>query len=262
MPAFQTADKLTEQFRTIMRNRPTFVPKNVTKYRHRRFALQQDTNILGMAFSPEPATGRIVHVDETLIVLKNSPSEYTIVDPALFSDSQCPKLGEKVTLTPYARKSLRDFLPLDASRSDGEGFNVTIIGETRTRLPGKPTEGYLHDLGEQLESLKMPDNIRSISNALADWQACDFNWIGDDSAADYRLSFSMTSPGYTGPLIIRYKASSDTYSITTNDGAGNPTELTELFFDHLGTTLSGIAQDSDSWFRISVTSVQPKSRAA
>lgn len=262
MPEFQTTTQLTEQFRTIMRHRPAFVPKNVKTYKFRRFALVADTGAFGLQFSAEPQTGQIVHVDVTLVVLKSSPAHYTIVDPGLFVPGKIPMVGARVTLAPYVRKSLEDFLPVDAPRDDGRGFKVAVIGATKTRLPGQPAEGYLHALAQQLEQLKMPDGVRYISNAFADWRACDFEWITDDRDLDYRLRFSMMSPGYTGRLTIRYDRVRDIYDIITHEEACKPVIRNDVHFDDLGTVLTDIARDDDSWFHIQVTPAAAQRRAA
>jgi hypothetical protein len=262
MPDFQTTAQLTKQFRTIMRHRQAFVPKNVKTYKFRRFALVGDRGAFGLQFSPEPQTGQIVHVDASLVVLKSSPAHYTIVDPALFAPEQIPMMGARVTLAPYVRKSLEDFLPVDALRDDGRGFKVAVMGETKTRLPGKPADGYLRELANQLEQLTMPDGVRYITNTFADWRAHDFQWINDDSTIDYRLMFKIVSPGYTGPITIRYDRGADTYEIITVDAASEPVVRNDVHFDDLGTVLSDIAQDNDSWFHIQVSSASASRRAA
>jgi hypothetical protein len=262
MPEFQTTAQLTEQFRTIMRHRPAFVPKNVKTYKFRRIALVGDRGAFGLQFSPEPQTGQIVHVDASLVVLKSSPAQYAIVDPALFAPEQIPIMGARVTLAPYVRKSLEDFLPVDAPRPNGPGFMLSILGETKTRLPGKPAKGYLHDMANQLEQLTMPDGVRYITNAFADWRAHDFQWINDDSTIDYRLMFKIVSPGYTGPITIRYNRGADTYEIITVDAASEPVVRNDVHFDELGNVLSDIARDDDSWFHIQVTYPSASRRAA
>jgi hypothetical protein len=257
MPAFQSANDLTQQFRTLMHTRPWFVPKNLKNFQHSRIALQQNHNAFGMPYDPDCAEGQIVHVSDTMIVLKKLPSEYVVLDPALLPPGYHFALRERVSLTPYARKSLDDFQRLDAPRSNGRGFMVKTMGSVDTHIPGTPQHDYLQQLKHQLEHLKMPDGYRTISNALADWHAQNFDWIADDRALDYRLCFDTTAPGFTGRVTLQYNRVPDDYSVITQAHTEQ-----RCYFDDLGEALATIANDADNWFRIVVSSHSAVRKAA
>lgn len=262
MSDFQSADALTQQFRNLMQTRPWFVPKNLRNFKHSRIALGNNINAIGLPYDPNVAEGQIVHISDTLVVLKKLPSEYVIIDPALLPVGHAFSLRERVTLIPYARKSLEDFKRLDAPRSNGRGFMVSTMGNIKTTIPGAPASGYLADLVRQLEHLKMPDGYRTISNAFADWRAHDFVWVQNDQDLDYRLCFEMSAPGYSGKVTIKYHRVPDTYSVITHGADDSIAFVQSCYFDDLGEAFATNAGDSDSWFRIHVTTAVSACKAA
>ncbi|MEO0566543.1 MAG: hypothetical protein AAF066_02345 [Pseudomonadota bacterium] len=259
-PLRQTQDQLSDAFRDVLKARPLWLPKNVRRVKWSTISANADRNALGLLCDAKEASGKIVHLDDTLLVLKAKPSVYCLVDMSLIPKYQTLVLGSKVTLSPYKRKSLVDGLALDAPRVRDNGVRSVIIGETQTRLPERPSEGYLADLADQLEALPMPDGYRTIANALADWQATDFTWVQDDKTITYVLRFTMTAPTYTGPMKIIYDRACDTYSLrydAPGSGKCDPSlpQVTDIHFDELAGHLSHIAGDQDSWCLVTVSPV-------
>jgi len=139
-----------------------------------------------------------------------------------------------------------------------------MIGETRTRLPGCPSEGYLSDLADQLEACPMPDEYRTMANALADWKAKDFRWIQDDETLLYELRFHITAPDYEGPVTIAYSRAQDSYSLITaasnSEGSGSGSiRNDDIYFDELSTHLGDLAGDAQTWCHVCI---EPLAKAA
>jgi hypothetical protein len=263
MSSFKIPTDLDAQFRALMKSRPIFVPSNVRKYSWQRIAFGGIVNGLGFRGDAHPVTGTIVHSDADLLILKIKPSEYAVIDPALLPHGFTPTLGQCVTITPYGRKSLDDFKRLDAFRPNGDGTQTMLVGVTRTSIPNKPQKGYLCNLAQQLEALKMPDGYRTVANALADWHAKDFEWIDDDSILDFRLKFHVTSPKYVGDVTIKYNRVPDDYTVILNNRTLCETaHFFGIYFDQMSAILSDIAGDEDSWFRVSISTANKLARAA
>lgn len=267
--AFQTREQLSEHFRTLFKTVPDWLPSNVRRVKWTVITANPGTNALGLPCDANEQTGKIVHFDEDQLILKIKPSHYCVVDPALLPDGQPIVVGAKVTVLPYKRKSLTDGLPLDAPRQSETGITQYWIGQTRTNLPGRPHEGYLGDMADQLEGMLMPDGYRTIANALADWSAKDFVWISEDSTITYELHVTITAPGYTGPVTIVYDRGTDTYHLRHDDPlelmmtgeSRTPVTVTDIHFDELAHHLSNLAGDSKTWFKVQIVPASSRKAA-
>lgn len=266
---FQTKEHLSDQFRAIFKTTPNWLPSNVRRVKWSVITAIPQRNALGLNCDASEQKGKVVHLDDGLLIVKVKPSQYCLVDPALIRKDHNVLVGAKITVHPYKRKSLDDGLPLDAPRSDGRGCTRMLIGETRTKLPGRPTEGYLSDLADQLEACPMPDGYRTMANALADWKATDFAWISEDTTLTFELRFSIDAPAYAGPVTIAYDRACDTYTLRhgglserpLTGKAGVQAEIPDIHFDELATHLSTLAGDQDTWCLVTILPVA-KSKAA
>lgn len=266
---FQTKEHLSDQFRAIFKTNPDWLPSNVRRVKWSVITAIPQRNALGLNCDASEQTGEVVHLDDGLLILKVKPSQYCLVDPSLIPKDQNVLVGAIVTVQPYKRKSLEDGLPLDAPRSDGRGCTSMLIGETRTKLPGRPTEGYLSDLADQLEACPMPDGYRTMANALADWKATDFAWVSDDTTLTFELRFTIDAPAYAGPVTIAYDRACDTYTLRYEDSVDRPLtdragvliEVPDIHFDELASHLSNLAGDQDIWCLVTMLPVS-KSKAA
>lgn len=258
MTHFQTAQDLQTQFRALIHSgKADFIPRNVRRVKGRSICMIPDRNALGMLCDAPDAAGKIVAIDDGLIVIKEKPSLYCLMDPAIVPPSATLVVGAAVSVSPYKRKSLEDGLPLEAPRRDGKGFTVARLGGVVSKLPGRPKEeGYMRDMADQIERMPMPDGHRTLANALADWHATGFEWVSIDTSLTYHMTCKIEAPGYSGPLTIRYDRPSDTYIVETSER-----RFDDVYFDDLGNHLSGIAGDHDNWFFITITPVSKQAQA-
>ena len=252
MTHLQTAQALKDQFRALIHGgNAGFIPRNVRTVKHAAICAIPERNGFGMLCDAPGASGKIVYLDDSLIVIKQKPSVYMLLDPALVPPSATLVVGAAITISPYNRKSLKDGLSLEAPRSAGNGVTIARLGGVVSTLSGRPQdEGYLRDMADQIERMPMPDGHRTIANALADWHATGFEWVSIKTSLTYHMTCHIDAPEYTGPLTIRYDRPSDIYIVETSEK-----RFDDVTFDDLGNHLSGIAGDHDSWFFVTITPV-------
>ena len=246
-----TREKLRDAGLKMLKSGPTWMPRNIRSFRYYDVAFATGRNAFGHVTDGITTTGTVVHADAFMTIVKVKPSQYAIIASGLLPDAL--NVGTKATITPYKRKSLEDFQPVDGPRTSVDGTNLYMIG-AKTQIPGPADTPYQQDMKNQLETCSMPDSYRTIANALADWRATEFVWSHE--GIDHTIRFTL---GNGTKVRLTYSEIPDLYTIA-NETTGEETK--NLYTEDLGHVFHALANENPDWFRPQVVIHNAKANKA
>ncbi|HGW5375666.1 TPA: GTPase [Pseudomonas aeruginosa] len=243
------------------------VPRNVRSFKYRVIDDQPQPSALGFVIDPQPFDGRVIAVNDDVIVVKLKPSEFVVLDPSLVTT--VPSEGAKVHVQPYARRRF-DGLRADTPEvrteitDDGIPFTVKthILGSAPAKLPiPVPQCMELGQLIQQLEEMPAPDGFRRITHMLVDAGARDFTWIDPKPSKIIEtppaISFAVSTTKFEGRVTILYDRAGDTYAVELRHDGELIDRRDEVYFDVLGEVLEQLIDDG-CWRLINVTVIDAK----
>jgi hypothetical protein len=244
------------------------LPSNARRYKFAVYCGQQNYgSFIGLPVDPQPVEGKVVEVSDEWLLVKTGRSDFFIADRELLS--MVPQVGDTVLIEPWARRGF-DGLRLDAMRDSGNGCKSFVIGETRSRFPGRSKLQCPHLIGmlDQLEALVMPepDGIRTIAQVLIDagaWnhpvEYCDPT-EADIVSSPPRVTVTLDAPHIQGgplKLSVVYNRGMDTYSVETVLDNGQSNRYEHVTFDMLPEIIGDIASHP-GWRTAKVTVLAKK----
>lgn len=227
-----------------------FVPRSARRYTWRLVNGIELTSSTRQHVTDQMAfEGRVVDLTSAALIVQTERTRFFLVDPDILG--AVPFLGDTVRIEPYGR---RDFSGqrLDAPKvervtlSSGEVIQSTIvrIGEWRTSLPiPKPKCQYLVDLVDQLETLRAPDNFRTVAQLLVDANATGFTLAdpGEDAENLFEpppaLAFNVSTRKFAGRVSIEYWAVPDLFAVNLHPESGTSFTVKDVDFTSVGEVL-------------------------
>ncbi|ABD72062.1 conserved hypothetical protein (plasmid) [Rhodoferax ferrireducens T118] len=251
---------------------------NIRQYTWRTWLGQPKVNSLGGLSFLQAAEGKVVEMDDDLILVKTSAKEFCIVAKDLLNAPV--EVEAKVKLTFY---DLRDF---DGLKSDGSddpstgGCKSFMLTGAKTLLPAIWEERgewsnrakavtaswttiqnpYLRDLIKQLEGTYADScRGRNLVNVLVDANGTTPIFIDPSEAKSCSedkekwpaIITTVNSAKFRGRVAIRYDRGADTYEIELTPNLGEARLFGMVHFDDLQPILVGQIED-DSWQSVNV----------
>lgn len=209
---------------------------------------------MGIAIMMPPVNGVLIYTDHLLTVIRTS--DQVLVGVATMT-LVCPfdiHLGQVLCISP-TRLYDADGLPLNEFSSKG---GIAIIGMRRASLglDEACTTTYTRELVHQLETLPIPDELRTISAMLikAGARAQSSCVIEDEDKGLYGLTFMIANERFQGKLGVFLDLARDLYRVELTS-AGEETQIIEnVYFDNLGEVLCD-AIDDGTWLANTVSLV-------
>jgi len=214
------------------------------------------SSALGFQFDPKPFEGKVVDENETWLLVKEGRKSIFLVILKTILDN-VPKPGNKVRITPYARKRFdgeRLDAPVNVDISRGYTCSTYILGERVSKLPvDKETLNtvYLSQMVEQLEVLPAPDGVRTITQMLIDAGANrEPMQINDPTMSAMSkdnlpyIMFRVSTMKHDGYVKMLYIVGADVYSMQALDMDKNVIdEKEQVYFDDLGIIIQEMVDD-------------------
>jgi len=231
------------------------VPSNIRNFEYAIIDNQPKDNSLGFRSDPRPFEGKVIAYTDEAMIVKEGRKLFKVVDKAIAS--QCPPVGSKVEVIPYARKDfngVRVDKPEEEVRTlpDGTQFRTktVILGGRTLVLPlPKPKCLELEQMKEQLENLPAPDGFRRITHLLADAGARDFSMVDPSPkniiATPPAIYCSVNTRKFKGDLGIIYDRGRDTYVLELKNGDEVVERIENVYFDDLGERLAELIDDGE-----------------
>ena len=205
------------------------LPRNTRRYKWTFLDGGLGENALGFSVDHEPVEGKIVYSDGEVIVLKQGAKAiFTAVDHLILPESSTFAVGDKVRITPYARRRY-DGTFLYEPVKNADGSVIYHIGESVSHLPvDKSTlsSQYLLDMIDLLERGKT-SSYRTIAQVLIDAGATlEPLQVNDDPDPENiiknppAITFRIQCAKLSGYLNIFYDRSMDYYGIHVMDTCG------------------------------------------
>lgn len=245
------------------------LPKNTRQYKWSYINGGLGENALGYSVDQKPMEGKVVYADGEIVVLKQGAKAiFTAVDRLILPESSDFAVGDKVRITPYARRRFDGTFLYEPIKS-ADGFFVTYhIGESVSHLPldkSTITSQYMLDMIDLLERGKS-NSYRTIAQVLIDAGATlEPLQVNDDPDPENiiknppAITFRIQSAKLSGYLRVFYDRSMDYYGIHVLDGCG---VIVDTVSDIDFTSMSGVIQDlvDDETWRIAKVEIIQKVR--
>jgi hypothetical protein len=250
----QTSANLVDAFRTILRTRPAWLATNVRSWSVTAIARDRPET--------SPFTGKLVHVDKTLAIIKLSPKTYSVIDAGLLQGAAAAIVGQTVHVAGYERLSLEDFQPVSMPRDSGNG-SMTVLLFANTQLPTPPDSSIGAYLREAVERTRMPDGARTIANALADNRATDIAWSCDPADRSCRLAMTVNGGRFQGELTLALDPANLSFSVllATADGT-SAIKADSLKIEGVASLLGETFGDGETYCQVTLTPATGTRRAA
>lgn len=236
----QLADTASTWLRANARGKGR-LPTNLGTYDYRTLGAGVRVHpVLGLAMSEKESIGTVVHVDEAHFCVKEGRKQYCFADRSAFLP--CPNLreGVNVVATPYNERDLDGIALGKMSLKDQqEAPGAILIGIRKQSLNVQINTQVVSTLAEQLCTLPMPDQRRTLLGALVDAGARreSLAIVEDDNTGDYQISVAVKTDMLKGRFSIGYDCEEDLYWIKTSPEDGTEAsgkEHTGVYFDDIG----------------------------
>jgi hypothetical protein len=201
------------------------VPKGTVRLSWGRYLGQKNVSALGLEFDPKPVSGKVVEINDDLVLFKTARTEFFVASKVLLD--VVPALGDTCSVEPYARRRW-DGARLDAPvHSDAGGYTVVthILGETRTRLPIDASKLACPELRDMIDVLERErvDGQRTVVQMLLDAGASSAPiFVQDPSPQDIvdrppMLRFRVDTAKHRGYIAVRYIRVGDYFEVAVLD---------------------------------------------
>lgn len=246
------------------------LPKNTRQYKWAYIDGGLGQNALGYSVDQKPLEGKVVYVDGEIVVLKHGAKAiFTAVDHLILPESSDFTVGDKVRITPYARRRFDGtFLYEPVKNADG---SVTFhIGESVSHLPVEKStlsSQYLLDMIDLLERGKT-SSYRTIAQVLIDaGGTLEPLQVNDDPDPENiiknppAITFRIQCPKLSGYLSIFYDRSMDYYGIHVMDTCGTVVDtISDIDFSSMAEVIQNLVVD-ETWHLAKVEVIE-KARLA
>ena len=247
------------------------LPKNTRQYKWSYIDGGLGENALGYSVDHQPIEGKVVYADGEVVVLKQGAKAiFTAVNHAILPESISFTDGDKVRITPYARRRFDGtFLYEPVKSADGRSL-IFEIGKSVSHFPvNKDTIAcpYLRDMIELLEGGKT-SSYRTIAQVLIDAGASleplrinDPQDPEDIIKSPPSVTFRIQCIKLSGYLMVFYDRSMDYYGIHVMDTCGT---IVDTINDIDFTSMAGVIQDlvDDETWRVAKVEILQKVRPA
>jgi hypothetical protein len=261
---------------------------NIRKYTFRSWLGQPKENMLGGLSFLNPSEGKVVEIEDGLVLIKESASKFCTVAKDLLTVPV--ELDSKVKLTFY---DLRGF---DGLKSDGSddpaecGCRSFMLTGAKTVMPAlwedrgswvnrtkavtaswtSIQNPYLQDLIKQMEGIRVDRSSgRNLVNILVDANGTTPIFIDppeEDSCSVDKQNWpaiitTVNSAKFRGQVAIRYDRGADTYEIELTPNLGESQTFDTVHFDDLEPILTREIEDG-SWqnVKVEILKAAPKKR--
>lgn len=261
---------------------------NIRQYTFRSWLGQPKENMLGGLSFLNPSEGKVVEIEDGLVLIKESANKFCIVARDLLTVPV--ELDSKVKLTFY---DLRDF---DGSKSDGSedpavnGCRSMSLTGAKTLMPAIWEERakwgsrnavvtsswtsiqnpYLQDLIKQMEGIQVDRSSgRNLVNILVDANGTTPIFIdppeeyscNEDKQKWPAIITTVNSAKFRGQVAIRFDRGADTYEIELTPNVGESQTFDTVHFDDLEPILTREIEDG-SWqnVKVEILKAAPKKR--
>lgn len=264
---------------------PAHFGSNIRRYKWTTWIGQPKANMLGGLSFLGQKEGKVVDMDDDLVLLKTAPSEVCVVAKDLLTIPV--ELDCKVKLSFY---DLRDF---DGLKSDGSedpadhsGCKSYMLTGAKTLMPaiwGERGEWsrktvksgwtaiqnpYLQDLIEQMERISVGAG-RNLVNVLVDANGTTPTYIDppeehsahEDNQQWPAILTTVNSAKFRGDVAIRYNRGADTYEVEFTPNLGEKQLFDNVLVCDLQTVLvEGIEDGSWQNVKVEVLKAAPKKK--
>lgn len=251
------------------------LPKNTRQYKWSYIDGGLGENALGYSVDHQPIEGKVVYADGEVVVLKQGAKAiFTAVSHAILPESTSFTGGDKVRITPYARRRFDGtFLYEPVKSADGLSM-IYHIGESVSHFPMDKdaiASPYLRDMIELLERGKT-SSYRTIAQVLIDAGATleplrinepqdPEDIINSPPSVRFRIQ-CMKLSGY---LMVFYDRSMDLYGVHVMDACGTIVDtISDIDFTSMAEVIQDLVDDG-TWCRANVefiTKARPKNKTA
>ncbi|AEK58762.1 conserved hypothetical protein [Acidithiobacillus caldus SM-1] len=208
--------------------------------------------MLGYGVDHKPVEGTVVFTSSDLVVLKRgAKAEYTAFDTAILPSDVALEIGNKVRITPYARRRFDGTFVYDPIKNP-DGTSTLILGDNKSYLPiekGTIQSEYLLALVDLIERGKT-SSYRTIAQVLIDAGAYlepiqHNDPVGDAlKTASPALTFRIASQKLEGYLTIFYDYGMDYYGVRVLDYCGSVIDtVTDIDFTALAEVVENLVDD-------------------
>lgn len=243
------------------------VPSNARRYTALVLNGEPSHNaLLGSVQDPSPQSGTVMVMDDDWVVVKKARTDFVVVAKELLPFT--PAVGDKVTITPYARRQFdgRRLDEPEVTNRDGVTIRSIKIGNSISDMPIDKDSLVCPQLAEmihQVERLPAGDGIRTLAQVLIDAGAYKepVQYV-DPTPANIistppSLTFNLDTGKQQGALTISYNRGKDYYDITTTDINGRVMErLEDVDFTSLAGAVVALVDQPD-WNRMTMEVVKP-----
>lgn len=249
------------------------LPKNTRQYKWTYLDDHLGENALGFAVDLQPVEGKIVYVDDHVIVLKQGAKAiFTAANRTILPESATFAMGDQVRITPYARRRFDGTFLYEAVKTP-DGHMMLTIGESVSFLPVDKKaikSPYLPDMIELLERGKT-NSFRTIAQVLIDAGATlEPLRINDPDPEDIiqnppAITFRIQCAKLSGYIMIFYDQFKDYYGINVLDGCGT---IVDTIGDIDFTSMADVIQDlvDDETWRVAhvefIKKIRPVKKAS
>lgn len=258
---------------------------NIRSFKWTSWLGQPKNNTLGGLSFLRPQEGKVVEMDDDLVLIKTKPSEFCVVARDLLNTQI--EIDSKVKLSFY---DLRDFdgLKSDGSEdpADGRGFKSYMLTGAKTLMPaiwGERSKWsretvksgwtaiqnpYLRDLIGQMEGISVGAG-RNLVNVLIDANGTTPTYIDppeehsahDDNQRWPAILTTVNSAKFRGDVAIRYNRGADSYEVEFTPNLGESQLFQNVLVCDLQTVLVDRIEDG-SWqnVKVEVLKAAPKKK--
>jgi hypothetical protein len=200
----------------------SLVGKNIRQYIKREVSNAPGTNALGLSADRAPTTGKVIHMEEGFNILKVDLKTFAVVDPAILSAPL--ELDSTVKITTYQRRYFngKTFSEPVVGQPGADGISCRTyrIGQVSSQIPTpEPKSGYMKDMLVLLNSGKLPDGTRVISNMLVDCKATNIMTVDPDydndpdARGNPEVHFDCDTGKFVGHVVVGIDIGLDEYFV-------------------------------------------------
>ena len=226
------------------------LPKTTRRYQWTFLDGGLGENALGYSADHKPVEGKVVYTDGEIVVLKQgAKSIFTAVDHSILPESTTFHVGDRVRITPYARRRFDGtFLYEPVKSADGRSMIYTI-GESVSHFPVSKDTIACPELLDMITLLERgkTSSYRTIAQVLIDAGATlEPLQINDDPDPENiiknppAITFRIQCAKLSGYLRVFYDRSMDLYGIHVMDTCGT---IVDTISDIDFTSMSDVIQD-------------------
>lgn len=203
--------------------------------------------------------GKVLAIEDDVVIVQEGRKAIFIAFDANNMDL-IPAVGDKVKVTPYARRRFDGKLLSDpieeGSTGNGISFKTYSLGEQTSKIPGISNDASqeLRDMADQLATIPA-DSRRRITQVLIDagaWkEPVQIFDLADDPETHLlpKLVFHIEQENQKGTLSVTLDRAADSYVITMEEDGKDPVILEDCYSDDLADVINDMVVHNGDWLK-------------